>query len=204
MSGRSGRIIRAIIATTLSLAPMPVLAQTDSLQPPDAFSGIGDAAARSQAIFTEMGKVILSPRCVNCHPKGDSPLQNAGALHVPPVGRGPDGHGLAGLECSTCHGAENVEFGGGTGSIPGNPDWHLAPLSMAWEGKSLREICDQIKDPARNGGKSLADLQHHNAEDSLVGWGWAPGKGRTPAPGSQEVFGALTQAWLDTGSVCPD
>ena len=204
MMRRSGWRVLAIAALTLSLAPLPGLAETDGLQPPDAFSGIDDAAARSQALFTEMGKVIQSPRCINCHPKGDSPLQNAGALHVPPVRRGPDGHGVAGLECSTCHGAENVVFGNEASSIPGNPDWHLAPLSMAWEGKSLREICIQIKDPARNGGKGLADLLHHNAEDSLVGWGWAPGKGRTPAPGSQAIFGALTQAWLDTGSVCPE
>ena len=26
-------------------------------------------AARSVALFTEMGKVIQSPRCLNCHPR---------------------------------------------------------------------------------------------------------------------------------------
>jgi hypothetical protein len=34
-----------------------------------------------------------------------------------------------------------------------------------------REICEQIKDPKRNGGKSLEEFVHHMAEDSLVGWG---------------------------------
>ena len=48
---------------------------------------------------------------------------------------------------------------------------------MAWVGKSLGEICEQIKDPARNGGKSMEELIHHMAEDSLVGWGWHPGVG---------------------------
>ena len=46
---------------------------------------------------------------------------------------------------------------------------------MAWVGKSLGEICEQIKDPERNGGKSMEELVHHMAEDSLVGWGWHPG-----------------------------
>jgi len=74
---------------------------------------------------------------------------------------------------------------------------------MAWQGRSLGEICNQITDPERNGGKSLADLLKHNAEDGLVGWAWHPGDGRTPAPGSQEGFGALTAAWIESGAHCP-
>ena len=96
-----------------------------------------------------------------------------------------------------------MTFANGEGSIPGNPAWHLAPRVMAWQGLSLRAICEQLKDRRRNGGKSLAELQHHNAEDSLVGWGWKPGLGRAPAPGSQKLFGDLTQAWIDTGAACP-
>ena len=59
--------------------------------------------------------------------------------------------------------------------VPGNPIWHLAPREMAWEGKTVGEICAQIKDPARNGGRSLASLVEHIGEDHLVGWAWAPG-----------------------------
>ena len=54
------------------------------------------------------------------------------------------------MMCNTCHGPANVEIVGQAEtlkSIPGNPDWHLAPIEMAWEGKSLGEICEQIKDP---------------------------------------------------------
>jgi hypothetical protein len=43
----------------------------------------------------------------------------------------------------------------------------------------------------------------HLGEDSLVGWGWAPGAGRTPAPGTQKEFGALARAWADAGAHCP-
>jgi hypothetical protein len=41
---------------------------------------------------------------------------------------------------------------------------------MAWEGKTPGEICRQIKDPARNGGRDLALLHEHVAKDDLVGW----------------------------------
>ena len=41
------------------------------------------------------------------------------------------------------------------------------------------------------------------AHDELVGWGWNPGVGRTPAPGTQEEFGKLIQAWADSGAQCP-
>ncbi|MDG5489033.1 cytochrome c family protein [Sphingomonas sp. BGYR3] len=168
------------------------------------FSSIANRDARSAAIFTEMGKVLQHPRCVNCHPRTDSPLQgDEGRFHMPPVERGKDGHGVAGMECSTCHGPENVTYANGTGSIPGHPEWHLAPASMAWEGKSLRQICEQLKDRKRNGGKTLDQIVAHNAEDGLVGWGWNPGKGRTPAPGTQAQFGELTRAWVESGAKCP-
>jgi hypothetical protein len=78
-----------------------------------------------------------------------------------------------------------------------------APASMGWEGRALGEICEQIKDPARNGGKDMAALLHHMAEDSLVGWGWSPGAGREPAPGTQAGFGALMRAWAEAGAHCP-
>jgi hypothetical protein len=81
--------------------------------------------------------------------------------------------------------------------------WHLAPLSMAWQTKTLAQICAQIKDPARNGGKTLAQIQEHLAHDTLVGWGWRPGGTREPAPGSQDQFGALTAAWIASGAECP-
>jgi hypothetical protein len=74
---------------------------------------------------------------------------------------------------------------------------------MAWQNKTPGEICTQIKDPARNGGRSLQQIVTHVTDDSLVGWAWAPGVGREPAPGTQKELGALIQAWLNTGAVCP-
>ncbi len=74
---------------------------------------------------------------------------------------------------------------------------------MAWEGKSIGDICRQIRDPQRNGGRDLELLHEHLAKDDLVGWGWNPGAGRDPAPGTQEQLGQLVRAWIDTGAECP-
>jgi hypothetical protein len=75
---------------------------------------------------------------------------------------------------------------------------------MAWEGKTLAEICAQIKDPARNGNRSVDALIEHIGEDHLAGWAWAPGYGRQPAPGTQKEAGDLVEAWVHTGAVCPN
>jgi hypothetical protein len=172
----------------------------DKLANPQSFDTIADPEARSAALFTELGKVLTHPRCVNCHPAGDRPRQtDAGRLHQPPVERGADGYGLPAMRCPICHQQANFE----PGRVPGNPIWHLAPREMAWEGKTIAEICTQIKDPARNGNRSLQDLVHHIGTDTLVGWAWAPGFGRTPAPGTQKEAGALVEAWIQAGAACP-
>ncbi len=174
--------------------------QPATLASPQSFDGIGDTAARSAALFTEAGKVLTSPRCVNCHPAGDRPLQGEkGRLHQPPVARGADGFGAVPMRCATCHQDANFNAAG----MPGHPHWHLAPREMAWQGKTLGEICAQIKDPARNGGRSLQQILTHMATDTLVGWAWAPGFGRESAPGSQQELGALIDAGMKTGAACP-
>ncbi|MBN8465785.1 Isoquinoline 1-oxidoreductase subunit [Corallococcus exiguus] len=177
----------------------------NALRPVASFARIEDTQARSVALFVEAGRVIAHPRCTNCHPQDGRPRQGmAQQAHVPAVVGGEDGHGAPGLPCTACHQAANTPTVGATvASIPGNPKWALAPVEMAWVGRSLGEICEQLKDPNRNGGKDLAAIQHHMAEDVLVGWGWKPGPGREPVPGTQAEFGALIQAWVDTGAHCP-
>jgi hypothetical protein len=202
---KAGALALGAAALTLGLAIASQAREqkVEGLKPVSAFAGISDPAARSAAIFTEMGKVMQHPRCVNCHPRTDRPLQgDAQQPHDPPVSRGPTGHGMAGLECGTCHGPSNVALTNGR-SVPGHPEWHVAPIAMAWEGKTLGQICQQIKDRKRNGGKTLEQLIEHNSHDGLVGWGWNPGPGRAPVPGTQAQFGELTRAWVESGAKCP-
>jgi hypothetical protein len=195
-------IVASVTALGLSMLTGYAASQTASttLASPGSFGSILDTDARSAAIFTELGKVLTHPRCVNCHPAGDRPRQgDERRLHQPPVARGVDDHGTETMRCSTCH--QNANFD--PGRMPGHPEWHLAPREMAWEGKTVAEICDQIKDPARNGGRKLEDLIHHIGTDTLVGWAWHPGFGRSPAPGTQKEAGALVEAWVKSGAACP-
>jgi hypothetical protein len=194
-------------ATALSAAfaetePKSVVHQ--SLKGPSEFDSIGDRAERSRAIFAEIGKLLTHPRCMSCHPAGDHPLQGADHHeHMPRVWRSDAGN--LGTHCAECHTDNNITLHEAATyqSIPGHPRWGLAPLSMAWEGKTIGDICRQLKDTSRNGGRDLAMLQEHLAKDDLVAWGWNPGPGREPAPGSQESAGELVQAWINSGAQCP-
>ena len=194
--------MRAFVVALLFATSANAQELAGSLASPASFANITDPQARSVALFMEVSKVLTSPRCVNCHPVGDRPLQGEGAtsrLHQPPVTRGADGFGTASMRCSSCHQKANYD----PGRVPGHEHWHLAPISMAWQNKTPGQICVQIKDPARNGNRTLAQVVEHMSHDSLVGWAWAPGTGRTPAPGTQAEFGALLDDWVKTGAACP-
>lgn len=171
------------------------------LRPVEAFDGVGSRKQQSAALFEEMTRVFAHPRCANCHPTDDRPRQGMDQrIHDPAVWRGPDNHGVPGNACSTCHQPENSAVS----RVPGAEGWHLAPVEMGWIGRSPAQICDQLKDPERNGGKTLEQVHQHLAEDALVAWGWAPGHDREPAPGTQAELAALTRAWIDTGAHCPE
>jgi hypothetical protein len=187
---------RLLLALVLAA---PIHAQTATgLAPVSSFDRIADKEKRAVALFQEAGKVIMHPRCLNCHPVDDRPRQgDVMRIHEPPVERGAGGIGAAGMRCFTCHGAANFE------RVPGNPKWLLAPKEMAWIGRSLGQICEQIKDRKRNGDKSVEQIVEHMTHDELVGWGWRPGLGRTAVAGTQQEFGALIKAWADSGAYCP-
>ena len=189
-----------MLALVMIAVPAIAAGTSASLASPDSFASIADTSSRSVAIFVEAGKVLTHPRCLNCHPAGDRPTQtDVSRTHQPPVERGADGFGLAAMRCPSCHQNANYE----PGRVPGHADWHLAPREMGWQGRTLAEICVQIKDPARNGGRSLAQIAEHIGTDSLVGWAWAPGADRAPAPGTQQQMGALIEAWIASGAACP-
>jgi hypothetical protein len=199
--GAIGVALLAFAVTTRAADVAATAKNPVALKSVSAFAGIGDQDQRAIALFQEAGKVIQSPRCMNCHPATERPTQTDDFRpHQPPVVRGDDGRGPpGGLNCTTCHHDANFDPAG----VPGNPKWHLAPAEMAWQGRTLGQICAQIKDPSRNGGKDMPALIEHMSSDILVGWAWAPGAGRTPAPGTQKAFGALIKAWAAAGASCP-
>jgi hypothetical protein len=160
----------------------------------------GEAApAADPAPFEPIASVVMHPRCINCH-QDESPRQtNAKILHQPLVVRGTDGHGAPTQRCQTCHQATNTA----DGFVPGVATWHLAPLSMLWEGRTEGQICEQMKDPARNGGRHTGEQIEHMKSDPLVLWAWTPGAGRSTPPLSHEKFVEALDAWVRAGMPCP-
>ena len=170
----------------------------------NATSGAESAAAQSLRAFAVVASVLSSPRCLNCHVPGDSPLQgDSGAPHNMNVKRGLDGRGTPAMRCTNCHQDENSEQ---LHAPPGRPDWRLPPPSMrmAWQGLSVGAICRALKDSATNGGKSPDQLIEHVRDDKIVNWGWNPGPGRSIPPVSHDEFVAQVKAWVQNGAVCPE
>ncbi|MEM8770840.1 MAG: hypothetical protein AAGD92_04225 [Pseudomonadota bacterium] len=160
--------------------------------------------------WSKIYEVFSHPRCANCHVPEDGRPRWSGpsyglddgewTYHAMNVHGGQSRIGITTLPCTTCHTAENSETPHGP---PGAPVWALPPAEMAWWEKSANEICEQIKDPARNGNRTLADIADHIAHDELVHWGWSPGPGREPAPYSAETVANFVNVWASGGAPCP-
>ena len=161
-----------------------------------------DSGAR--AAFLDVYKVLMHPRCLNCHPSGDAPLQGDDShVHLQNVKRGADGKGKYALKCANCHQDTNLP---GENMPPGKPDWQLPKKDMplVFQGKSPRELADQLKDPKRNGGKTLAQLVEHVTQENLVLWGWEPGDGRAKPPLSHARFVQKFREWVEKGAASPE
>jgi hypothetical protein len=161
-----------------------------------------DAGAR--AAFLAAYKVFMHARCMNCHPAGDVPLQGDDShLHAQNVKRGPEGKGKYALKCANCHQLTNLP---GENMPPGNPNWHLPPpeMPMVFQGKTPGELARQLKDPKRNGGRTLEEILRHVSEDKLVLAGWDPGDGRTKPPLTHAEFVARMREWVEKGAEAPE
>lgn len=196
---RQLRISAALIV--IGAAACVVLAQT--LKPAAAAPTRRDDAA-SKAAFLEAYKVFMHPRCMNCHPAGDIPLQGEDShIHLQNPKRGPDGKGIYAMKCANCHQDTNLV---GQNMPPGHPEWHLPPadMPMVFEGLTPGELARTLKDPARNGGKTLEEILKHVTEDSLVLTGWDPADGLSKPPLSPDEFSRQVRLWIENGAAEPD
>ena len=185
---------------------VPLLACSHAAPPATVAPAKAPSAADPLAAFETVRTVLQSPRCVNCHPAGDVPLQgDDGHPHQPPILRGAQGRGVAGLSCTACHGKQNLPASYGAHTPPGvSTGWRLPPADhklVFWRLDS-RSLCEQIKDPQRNGGKSMSELTHHMTEDALTLWGWSPGFGRKPVAISHDEFAKAFKTWAEAGAPC--
>lgn len=166
-----------------------------------ATAGSQDAEGSKKA-FAEAAEVLFHPRCLNCHPAGDAPtIRDDMQPHQFNVKRGPEGKGIAPLNCTLCHGATNKP-----GGAPGVVNWHMPPenVPMPFQGRTPGELCRQLKDPKQNGGRTMAQVNDHLDADPLVLWGWDPGEGRSVPKMSHREFSAKMHEWIAKGGACPE
>src|SRR5258707_12101221 len=114
------------ISTSTALASFLIacLLMTSSLKADPTPSSGKNAKAGGEAgvsAFGDIASVLTSPRCLNCHLAGQSPLQGDDShAHTMNVKRGADGRGTPAMRCTNCHQSTNSAFPHET---PAPPDW---------------------------------------------------------------------------------
>jgi len=154
--------------------------------------------------FEHIYAVSQSPRCQNCHPAGDAPLQfDEGLPHAMEVTRDLE---EVGMSCTTCHAESPVDAALGARMPPAAPHWKMptAAIPMVLEDRTLAEVCAQLSDPAQTAGRTGPLLIHHVENDPLVVQTWTPGADRTTPPGTHQDLVDAMQAWVDGGMPCPN
>lgn len=157
--------------------------------------------------------VVSHPRCANCHVGTDNvPMWSlVGEAKPRPHGMninaGPSRIGSETLACSTCHMTTTAPNKTPHAAPHVGLPWQLAPATMEWFGKTEAEVCAQLKDPARNGGRDgngLVEHLIHDADiDGFIPWAWEPGGGRETPPGNFEKHVLDMSLWVAAGQPCP-
>ncbi len=163
--------------------------------------------------FQRIYEVASHPRCANCHvddrniPMWSGPSYGETRPHGMNIKAGESRIGAEFLPCQTCHITSDDLDTEPHASPRFGIEWQLAPVEFVWFDKSALEICEQLKDPDRNGGRDWMGLVDHLIHDaSLNGpvlWGWNPGGTREPAPYSLQQHVDDMIAWGIAGQPCP-
>jgi hypothetical protein len=201
-----------LIAVTL-LPPLaisdPLASKTSGGMPPPG----GVSKDEGLGAWKRIEAVVTHPRCANCHVGPDNtPMWTiVGETRSRPHGMNITADASRGgaqeLPCGTCHTtstAPNTAHAPPHAGIP----WQLAPADFVWFGKTGGEICRQMRDPKRNGGRDaaglLTHLEHDAAQHGFIPWAWSPGGGRSTPPGTFEDHVRDVAAWGAAGQPCPD
>lgn len=169
--------------------------------------------AAGLAAWDAIFEVFSHPRCANCHTDDRNIPMWTGlgygddAPHGMNINAGDSRMGLESIPCSTCHinsAAPNT--------VPNAPPhtghpWMLAPVEFLWFDQSSADICVQVSDPERNGGRDGEGLVEHIIHDAeiraFITWGFNPGGGREPAPGTMQEHLDDMVTWTAAGMPCP-
>lgn len=179
--------------------------ETVDITAPPAGSVSTEAALQA---WDRVYEVASHPRCSNCHvgasqrPMWSGPAYGKARAHGMNVQAGESRIGAETMLCSTCH-----AYREGVNDLPhAAPQvamiWQLAPVEADWFGKTSIEICQQLRDPDRNGGRTFMELASHLDHDLILHWAWQPGGGREAAPYSLQEHVNDVLAWGVGGMPC--
>lgn len=164
------------------------------------------------AAWDRIHEVNTHPRCLNCHVGADNiPLwgtrEAPDRIHGMNINAGLSRIGAEGLSCRSCHQTSTRPNTVPNAAPHTGMDWQLAPVEFQWVGQTSVQMCEQLRDPDRNGGRDAAGLIEHILHDAeLVGfitWSFNPGGGREPAPGSLQAHLEDMARWTAAGMPCP-
>lgn len=166
------------------------------------------AQSEGAAAWERIYDVASHPRCTNCHvgesgrPAWDDLGYGKERLHGMNIVAGESRIGAESIPCRVCHISAE-----GANAVPHaapqiDEAWRLPPVELAWRGKTSVEVCEQLRDPETNDGFDMAELVEHVRTSAFVSYGFTPGAGRTPAPGSPEILAQDLQIWAAAGTPC--
>lgn len=169
--------------------------------------------AKGLEAWARVYEVTSHPRCANCHtgpsdrPMWSGPSYGETRQHGMNVQAGNSRIGAETLLCSTCHTTLKAT-GADDNSVPHAAPrvampWSLAPVEAHWFGRSSLEVCEQLRDPTLNGGRTHLAIAEHLNHDLILHWAWSPGGGRESAPYSLQEHVDDILAWGVAGFPCP-
>jgi hypothetical protein len=209
MLSNSRFLIRTLLIILVSTVAWIALTASAAIEVPE-FKKVNANRSDGLVAWQKVYSVLTSPRCINCHTATNYPQQGDDRhRHFANVVRGPEGKGVPGLNCISCHQSANADSTG----VPGGHNWHLAPLSMRWQDANDRPfssaaVCRAVTDRSKNKGLDGPALIKDHEEEALVLWAWNPGlrpdgSMRTLPPLSHAEFVATTRTWVEAGTPCP-
>jgi hypothetical protein len=171
------------------------------------------APADGLAAWDSIHTVLSHPRCLNCHVGADNVLlwgtvEAPDRIHGMAINAGESRIGAETLSCNACHQTSTRPNTVPHAAPHTGMNWRLAPVAFQWTDRTGAEICAQMRDPDRNGGRDEAGLIEHILHDAelfgFITWSFDPGAGREPAPGSLQAHLEDMAVWTAAGMPCPE
>lgn len=208
---------RTLIAAALAasiMAPLTVMVYAKGEGSRDALPAGSVSRVAGLEAWKRIEAVVTHPRCANCHvDEGAIPIwtlagEKKDRVHGMNIHGGVSRIGTEAIACSTCHMTSTQPNDPAPAPPRAGIPWQLAPVEFLWYGQSGAEICKQLRDPARNGGRDAIGLLEHLRHDaSLSGFiprAWEPGEGRSKPPGTFEDHVKDMAEWGAAGQPCPE